>query len=203
MAQPTESDYKTAQAGDAKVRQEFIDALDFGKDRKLIDRVKYVDRVDASKDYTGERTEKECLMSFMPFIQLNNSKGFCASSKNIYFYQGIFTEDFLFFMNSTYAHELHHARQLAEKINTFCLYNLFGGYFQTLAELPAWLNQTASQERFPLNHEDLDATTCTIECIEKHMQSKATELGRDWKKDLSRILCVSPNDDIVRARYSL
>ena len=45
MAQVTEADYKTAQQGDAKVRQDFLDAIDFGENCPLKERAEYQEEI--------------------------------------------------------------------------------------------------------------------------------------------------------------
>lgn len=202
--QVTESDYRTAQQGNARVRQEFLDAVEFGEDRRLFDRVIYNSSQEFGR-YLHSCENTPTRLAFAPIINFKNST---VKTRPIKVYPEIFKMPFGYFMNSTLRHEIHHARQLDQNPESFidlafgiCL--MASEYCAALIEIPAHLNQTIPGKEFPLSKRRLAEVEKVILILETKMKEEAAFLDFDWASDLSRSLLPSPHDDIVRQRYNI
>ena len=197
MTQVTESDYRKAQQFGG--RQEFIDAIDLGDLGKLVNRRVYV-------PFTRKEDEPH-LMTLTAQIDL---KDFNLEGTVLKVFKRAFEEQFYFFMNCMLLHEGHHARQYQGRecrvfgTDILKAHNdeLFS-YRSNVVEIPAYLNQLTAKSNFPLRWLDRVRYYLHLQGLDSSMKSQAKKFGQDWKKDLSKVLCPSPYDDIVRERYGV
>ncbi|MBP7708240.1 hypothetical protein KA107_01025 [Candidatus Pacearchaeota archaeon] len=186
--QVTDSDYRAVQATmnpfpDPKVAQEFLEAVDFGQDRKFFQEVKYKE---------GAK-EQGYIMEY--------------ESGKITAFGNSFSKGFPVFMSFLVVHETHHAKQeYFQRLKE--MRRLNGGIFykESLVEIPAILAQLTDL-RFQLLAKDL---IILENCLSSHQEIVKTvgnmiyRTGLDaWKSDLAKILLPPPYDDVVRARYGL
>jgi hypothetical protein len=154
MTQITESDYKTAQLGDAKVRQDFLNAIDFGSERTLFEEIKYIPRSDLDiASFLGFDPEGDDEMR-MEYRGMQTKPGVV-----IY---GVFAKTgFIKFMNILLEHEMHHVRQCSFRPWGFLeLYELrqnprFREYANAIVEIPACLNQIKANARFKIGESEV------------------------------------------------
>ena len=76
-------------------------------------------------------------------------------------------------------------------------------YFGAQSELPAYIAQVNAKGLWQLGDREVMRLSRIAYLLEKIMKEEAKKLGRDWRRDLSKILCPSPFDDPVREKYSL
>lgn len=164
MAQVTESDYKQAQQGDAKVRQEFLDAIDLEDAGEFIREFEYVPNFSVMLNTNNQpNTLMQCLF---PRIYSPN-KDLMEKFKQLGFFKSkiiIFSEAFNqscgLFLSSLY-HEKFHAEQLyllpemvfklQEKADFVGEGNIEKSReILSLLEMPAYLDQQTSANRFNL-----------------------------------------------------
>lgn len=207
MTQVSESDYRTAQQGGARVRQDFVDAVNFGNEsglQKIIRVCPSKNRVVSDVRYQQIQTNLMMNMSTYIFPQ----QDFALGGQILEIFPWAFTDCFTNFMSSMLHHELHHARQYQKKENRIFRAKIALGelvnhkyYEQLLAEIPAFLNQLTVTGEFSVSQ--FPAYQILFPAMDNLLQNEAKKLGRDWKQDLSRFLCPSPHDDCVRQRYGI
>jgi hypothetical protein len=115
MTQITEYDYRTAQEGDARVRQDFLDSVNLEDAREFVREVKY--------DFTGEHFKKypnysenhkrKTLAStvdagFLPRV-------FLRKKSDIVVFPRLFKVPFKFFLSILIDHEGYHAAQTTQR----------------------------------------------------------------------------------------
>lgn len=208
MAQVTQSDYRTAQNGDAGVRQEFVDAIDLGEGKEFLTEVRYVPEDDIAYGVFGAIQYSYMSFEKANFIDLFKSNK--VGHFNVHPYA--FEMGFIDFMNALMVHEMTHARQIEsrrifhalEPLAYACgLFRKYSNYIYDLEEIPAYTNQLDFNNEFRLTALARKDAKEGVKNVMRSAKTKAKILGRDWKKDLSGILCPSPNDDFVRARYGI
>jgi hypothetical protein len=208
MTQVSQSDYRTAQKGNAKVRQEFIDAIDLGEDKKLIKSIKYVStNFEEEIPLLGESVLT--VMALQPTLDIIILTGGKVGALEIYptAYEYVYTD----FMNSLCHHELTHARKIvnhriestAGAIFTGLFRKSMEDYFEVLEEIPAYMSQLSSTAFFQPTTELRVETAKLIGELEDFVTIKSQKFDRDYRRDLSKILCPSPYDDAVRKRYGI
>jgi hypothetical protein len=208
MTQVSESDYKTAQQGNAKVRRDFVKAINLGRDERLVSKREYLPITKNSFSYFSTQGNSPALMNLSVVLDRIDYR---LGETTLQVFPDAFHHDYDYFMNSILHHELHHARPYQNPKYRFFVGNIlcFGNkplnnYSDRLAEIPAFMNQVSARRNFPLCQEDQQSITENIlPSILDIIKSQAKKLGRDWKEDLTRVLCPSPYDDIVREKYSL
>lgn len=208
MAQVSESDYKIAkESKDPSIRQEFLNAIDFGNNSYLVKRRKYFHKRRGDKDYICSREDFEVTMQFNYSV---NPKKFDLNSSRFEIFSSAFEEyTFTDFMNTLLYHEVHHARQFnQEHIRRFDSYldkrsKSFQEYGDILTEIPAFLNQLMAKDFPPSSEELVNLHIDILFPLDRFMRKRAKFFGRDWKKDISGVLCPSPHDDVVREVYDL
>lgn len=205
MAQVTESEYCLAKE-DPRLRQEFIESIDLGDAKKLIRLIKYSHKRDISQDYGQVSKWTENLMTFSYIMGHANFN----RTTLLEVYKPAFNEQFYFFMNSFLHHELHHARQAhldygrKFREQLFNQGNKFDAYLELLIEIPAFHNQLIVKGELALKELEISHyNSDLLPKLDVYMKKQAMELNRDWKRDLSQVLCPSPYDDVVREVYGI
>jgi hypothetical protein len=186
MAQVTESDYRTAQKGNADVRQEFLDTIDLEDARKFIKRV----------DYRREGSIMKVRL--------------CVAEKGrriVYVGQEAFDITSLEeFSSALIDHEGYHARQFLERkplikqIQEKALANTRLGnchadleIFRIIYELPAYANQLEKSDCSDWK------MTNPIKNYELMKEYFLTEYKlQERKKLLEQILLGTPGDELIR-----
>lgn len=205
MVQVTASDYRTAQDGNAKVRQEFLDAIDLEDAREFVSRIKYVPSVLNKKGITfmSFSSKELCFLSSGPVIITPQFVEVHPESFGHLTYQG--------FLSCLIDHEGYHARQDVKRtwevneineILTDLPHHRYqkSSYFESLLELPAYANQIMRAERRGLTDDeklDLGIDYAFHELVLKKAKIRKNK-KRDFKKDLSKILCDTDGDLLIR-----
>jgi hypothetical protein len=210
MAQVTESDYRAAQQGDARVRQEFLDAVDLEDAREFVSEINYTSSAFNEKGIT-----------FMSF----NSKELCFLRSGPVIITPPFIEihpesfDYLTcqgFLSCLIDHEGYHARQDVKKPEGIReIDEILRGlphhryqkssYFESLLELPAYANQIMRAEKRELTWDeklDLSIDYAFHELVLKNARIRKNK-KRDFKKDLSKILCDTDGDNLIRQHFGI
>jgi hypothetical protein len=213
MTQVTESDYRTAQQGDAKVRQEFIDAIDLEENIDFVENVRYEScRESLEANSCGllenlkiEKTFLHIPSSYFFHIYFLNRFKSDGKKSEIRIYPSAFDFSYENFMSSLIDHEAFHARQ--------CMTNSFGYswatnerlrnkksyvdriYYYMLIEAPAVANQLANKNR-ELKSEDRAEVLDTLSLFltKLNLLQNALQRPRNFKDDLKVISCNSAGD---------
>ncbi|MEI7719143.1 MAG: hypothetical protein WCI72_04700 [archaeon] len=182
----TEADYKIAQGGGIFVRRDFVQSLD-------LDEYNVAEKIYFPLD--------------RGYMTVNFPSPF--SKPQMFFLSPAFEDPHSIFCSALYGHEVHHCRQIKEKPKEFWLLSMlrqteqFQEYVSAVGEIPAYLNQLFNSPDWPLEGPLRMDTLEIVDILDITLKVEAEKLKRDWKKDLSGILCASPFDDVVRERYSL
>lgn len=203
MTQVTESEYCLAKE-DPRLRQEFIEAIDLIGTVK-IDKIAYSSKDVFIADYSSPKDKAKLLMSMNSYLV---GPSFKLGEQRLFIFDRAFQEPFINFMSMFLYHELHHARQYKSKsCRRFCGDFLtrknpdYSIYQSAVVELPAYLNQFKVRGEFSIK--DYTEYKDMINKLEAQIKKQAKQLGRDWKRDLSQVLCPSPYDDVVREVYGI
>ena len=202
MTQVTESDYRTAQQSNARVRQEFLDAVNF-EGHNTNPKVIYVYPnhpivVDFYKKHNLPMEGKVMSIPYGP-----------EEAVRIHVFRKAFDLPFNDFLNVLIHHEGHHVRQVlagfSRKIASWGIpMDLMGDDYQaSLLELPALQNQINPASRRALTNEELSRIELRIGDAEDSLECSGPYFHRNWKADLASVLLPSPIDDIVREKYEL
>lgn len=211
MVQVTESDYRTAQDGNAKVRQEFLDAIDLEDLRIFSPEVFYdfTKRNNTRKKFRdGEPGLMACLSTYSPASMISFGKLVVYPEAFHFFSYGEFLSGFL-------DHEGQHLRQLKEnpsgwnwnvdnKSKTLKSPNR-NIYFTELFEIPAIANQLARRTKRNLTIEEKNNLIEQFALSELSLtySKKYFILPRNLKEDLRKILCNSDGDNLVRQHFGI
>lgn len=202
MAQVTESDYKQAQQGDAKVRQEFLDAIDLEDAREFVKNISYSTLRGQSRGVGGQSYERRmcCSPSYSTLaiffgrrkIKDKSLIEVCPASFENFSYA--------FFLSALIDHEGQHARQHVQNF-TGCtkIINLKKeklDYSTFLVELPALYNQKAHEVIRNLSPDERE----TLDRIISHFTIGLVFSNplKNPKRDLQAILCNSEGDKLIR-----
>jgi hypothetical protein len=197
----TKSDYETARAGDAKVRQEFLDAVDLGEAKGFVKSVKYQS---SSFSYSREGffTAMVCESPLSTFFKIPLSLG----RSDIVVYPESFIFSYHQFFNSLINHEGQHARQAmyhpyfytkiyslkdeAEKQDNVSLYE----YLDSLLEVPALANELANPLVQDLTY---DEKYNIARRIGMELENLHSYPGRNLRKDFRKIMCDTRGDSFA------
>ncbi len=210
MTQVTEADYHAAKKSkNPKVRQEFLDAIDLEDAGEFVRRINYeIDddantSMDCGFNYDVMYNYSRILSPIKP-LRKSIIRVFPIAFKN-YSYE--------FFLSVLIDHEGHHARQDFQRpIYSAKLTNQRSSthtkpelrdYLETLQEIPAEWNQLEKATKRNLSQKERSNTVSKINSYRGLVSSYAAVFGRDWKLDLSKILCNSPYDDTLREVYGI
>ena len=163
MVQLTESDYKTAQQGNAKIRQEFLDAIDLEDAAEFVTEKVYQLNSEITRGYPFEGglisngKEEIALMTHEGLYSLAYSgRLFVNSIVSIYpeAFDNLTCREFL---SCLIDHEGQHSRQFRKRTSAYEMFkeerrtSVEGtwedDYFRSLLELPAYANQLARAEK--------------------------------------------------------
>jgi len=201
MVQVTESDYKTAQAGDAKVRQDFLDAIDLEEAGDFVKKV-YYDPSPFSPHERGSFTAMSSDTLIFKFFNFSLSLG----RSRISVYPKSFDIRYPSFMCTLIKHEGQHARQSMYHPYSYAQISIliekaknnndssFSKYLESLLEIPALTNELMSSNKFGLSHEEKYNSAQRV-CI--HLGDLHSYSGRNLKKDFRRIRCDTLGDDFA------
>jgi hypothetical protein len=215
MAQISKADYRAAKKSkNPKVRQEFLDAINLEDTEEFISRIKYMGNQEIEEDDLN--TCMDCrfnlrLMENFPKI-LSQIKPLRKAIIRV-FPAAFKYYSYEFFLSVLIDHEGHHARQdfqkpvhsarlTMQKISPNTKTEL-RDYLETLPEIPAEWNQLEKATKRNLSQKERDSVTVRINNYKGLVSSYAPVFGRDWKADLSKILCNSPYDGTVREIYGI
>lgn len=208
MTQLAESDYRTAQAGDAKVRQEFLDAIDFG------DKGEFVRKVIYDPDCSLYYSRTFHYRSFEDFkknvgASLTSPKlfrRFITKKSDVVVFPSIWKYSFGMLKSIICDHEEYHAVFDAKNGGSIAMKSLFGlenpsvtyTYFSNLNEVLARFAQLESANSRNLT---IDERQLLVSGIDKKL-SMAEDLAgkRDIQKDLDSLYLPSPRDTMARER---
>jgi hypothetical protein len=206
MTQPTESDYKTAQAGDAKVRQEFIDAIDFEDKKEFVRRVTYDERGNFFK-----RNPSHYGSVIASLLKIDASSEspvlfdrFFTKKSNIYVFPKLFEYEFNLFHSIFVDHEGYHSVANAQRGGMVLRSSWFSFncpqrtymYFYNINEALARMSQIENSKKRSLSLDDLQMLQKGVNrCIST---AKSSSDGRDILKDLERCFCDLPFDKLAR-----
>ncbi len=198
------SDYKGAQNGNSKVRQEFLDAIVLGEAGEFIKELEYSRTPILKESVYFKGIIKVVSEGSMTFQE--------EKSKVIVFSNAFEKNSFHYFLSSLIDHEGQHARQygqgimdsqynfVAEQHSIRTPRDLLIDYSQSLLELSAYANQLVS-ERYKdfLNSErEKVKGNLNYHSFLARLLARRIHPLNSLKKDLGNILCDSPGDDWVR-----
>ena len=205
MVQITASDYRTAQDGNAKVRQEFLNAVDLEDAREFVSEIKYTPSAFDERGITfmAFNSKELCFLRSGPVIITPTFVEVHPESFGHLTHQG--------FLSCLIDHEGYHARQDVKKPEGIMEIDEIlrslphhryqkSSYFESLLELPAYANQIMRAERRGLTEDeklDLGFDYAFHELVLKKARIRKNK-KRDFKKDLSKILCDTDGDLFVR-----
>jgi hypothetical protein len=207
MAKINESYYSFVQSTqDPKTRQKFLEGLDL-KDFCKGTRLEYVPNDLLGVSYFSNTPANVKMYTITRFSNFPMGKILWGK---VLVYPIAFKDDFTNFMSNFHCHELHHVRQhhsnpieTARLVNRRKNFPIEDLYFGAQVEIPAYLAQIHTNSKWKLEENRVVGLNKIVYLLEKTVKEEAKKLGKDWRKDLSKILCRSPYDDIVRQRYSL
>jgi len=210
MAQVTKSDYETAQKGDAKVRQDFLGAVDLEEARDFVKDIFYCS---SSSDSTNSDSfiAMSCNSPMSHFFKIP----FTLGRSNLVVYPESFAFSYPQFINSLIKHEGQHARQAMYHPYFYAKIHylieegrkqdsgLFCKYLGALREVPALANELISSDKFDFI--DTERSNISIRLamglVNLHSYSE-----RDLKKDFRKIMCDTQGDyfaeKLVFEKYS-
>lgn len=218
MAQVTESDYRTAQKGNAKVRQEFLEAVDLEDAAEFVSQVKY------DPKFKQRKPDRDGLFTYM----CHRGRYTWASPSGEYIRGTVFQNSIVLvcsrafsdfswkeFLSGFIDHERQHSRQYKLKTNGYNNIQKMKGklenntdahnYYMALIEVSAYANQLARAKRRSLSPEYKKALSFELN---RHLKliKKANKIFSDekgFRQDLSKILCNSDGDNLVRQHLGI
>jgi hypothetical protein len=205
MAKVTEAYYNFVQSAEnPRVKQKFLDNVGIGLRGVSLE---YVSSDLAGTDYSLNLPANLKMNTVTRFSGYPIGKILWAK---VVFYPVAFKDDFVNFMNNFHCHELHHISQHRSnpiEINRRSLrrekFPQEDLYFGAQGEIPAYMAQLFTPGFWRLDEDVVKRLNKTIYSLERTMKEEAARLGKDWRRDLSKVLCPSPFDDAVREKYSL
>lgn len=197
MAQVTKSDYETAQVGDAKVRQDFLESVDLEEASEFVKKVSYDP---SSKPVVNNSFFAMCCHS-PGYIFFNFALNIGKSDISVY--PESFTFSYPQFINSLIKHEGQHARQAKyhpyfypKRYSLACIAREQGDiplydYLESLVEISALANELIDSDKIKLadNEKYNIAIKMSIGLANLHSYSE-----RDLKKDFRKIMCDTHGD---------
>jgi len=176
-----------------------------------IERQAFLDALQTAHPVNGVRK-----LRYVPMKVCNFTKGDMTIHINgkcgvreIYAFDKAFNQSFENFLGIALEHEAHHVRQSQCNYRHFMIFShmmsdaVAGDYAKAILELPAYLHQTTDLCKHHLDFEGNTELGARINYFEEQMKSEAAKLNVNWRRDLFRVLCPSPFDDIVRWRYAV
>jgi hypothetical protein len=199
MAQVTESDYREAQLGDERIRQEFLDTLHLEDVKKFVNKVVYFPD-------NEENTLMCCGKDYFDFPEKFGIAIPKSTKSTLIVYPTSFNLPLSLFLSALIDHEGQHARQnymkpifraqlYAKELSTRNEKKLL--YYELLDEIPAYANEAARSDLRKINPKCL--THVVLHSIDKigRLRRRFSPI-RDAEEDLRAGLCDSPGDDLVR-----
>jgi hypothetical protein len=192
MAQVTESDYETARKGNAKVRQEFLEAVDLEDARDFVGRVIY-----------KKISKRDSWATTFP-------PTFFRKKSRVEVYGGIFNNIFEGFMSIFLDHEGYHAIQEVERRKTILeaigrdetIYHdpfRVREYIGNLKESLAFASQIQNAEKRGLDTEIKSYLTEKI--VESLLDAEQSLPHRNIVQDLRYFYCSFPRDKWSRENF--
>lgn len=216
MTQVSESDYRTAQEGNAKVRQEFLDAVDLEEAGEFIFTTLYRHSNIPSESYIRDkRCESNILMvTILPAIKLFGIKFPFSRESGIGVFKDAFNLSFPSFLGTLIDHEGQHARVNYRRPLSHTTLDLRikrakspeeREYFGALNELPAYANELANAKRRGLSHEEIIIADKLVNLYFGKLvdYSSSFKKPRTPWKDVEEVLCDSPGDNLLRRILNL
>ena len=186
MAQLTESDYRIAQDGNAKVRQEFLEAVDLEDAKEYVRKVIYIPQnIPQTKFWMG-------VNPYSPRTIIVGKSAFKDFS-------------FSYFEAVLKKHEGVHVRQFQEKkdimkrINFRRIFSFFDNSFswESIVEIPTYYNLLPSSQNFsPVEY----ASTLGQISSLKYFFNRSYKFD-ERKKLLEQILLGTPGDELVKEQF--
>jgi hypothetical protein len=217
MVQVSESDYKTAQQGNERVRQEFIDAIDLGDAGEFVRKVLYHKKIEYRKSTINEiRMCPQRVMCCVPnksvlFDRLFDKTRIVGKSiieVHPYSFEGL---GYQYFLSALIDHEGYHARQMVQNCSGYeIIDNRIRNsdnfpelkYLISLLEVPAYNSQLFRRGLRKLSEKEVEDTQDIYESYFRNLFYLPSRLPvpSNAKEDLKRILCDSEADQIVREK---
>lgn len=212
MTQVTESDYKEAQNGDAKVRQEFCDAVDLEDASGNITKVLY--EIPKEKPEKNEYGEFDLMSHHGEYTWESPTgksvPGCMYIDTTIHVFPKAFEIlSFEEFLSAKIDHEGVQQggqfRKNSRKYNSimrkyFAKEKHIGDYYQAIIELPAYANQLIRSERRGLSDKFKESLT---EKIKRYVATLKQQDFSLFNEDLLRISCGTEGDKYIKEMLGL
>jgi hypothetical protein len=203
MTQVSESDYRIAQRGDEKVRQEFMNEVDLEESKEFFKRV----------IYQSEQVETRALAHLASFYIHETDNSLIFKLKNeksdLIAYPNAFEMSYPLFLSVCIDHEGQHGRQCIlnprgyewtqNKIIQMVAYEKDPKYFMELIEASALANQMLNAERRKLPEIETGIQNAKfLECLLTLQDcSKNFTMPRNLLADLKIVSCNSHADEFT------
>ena len=203
MTNLTEADYKVAQAGDAKIRQEFLDELDLEDAREYIRRIEYDYKGKQISDSFAKRNEVTVNDIYAMSIHPATPVSWFTKKSVVAVYPRLFNRSLSRFKSTVIDHEGYHCAQHIERGEDivqefikdpfiFTDAKMVSDYMRSLRECLAYSSQLqkhverglTEDEEMEIRENIFDQVLFVVDLFH----------GRDIIRDLEFMLCKAPRD---------